>query len=229
MGEKTWFGTSSPVGDDNVYATPAATPPPALEEEEGPRTPPGALLPIDEPQLRISPKRKVENMDLDMDSGAELPALQKKARAASERSSVGEDEYQWDNIPPPRKTDQRLPGRFPWGNEVMVMGKPFSEFSSSENLSRGSHAERSGCATGSGDQSFGDTADEGTCAGEADSLYSAASDLTQVMTSASPSQSQPVMMGRGPNPVATLTPVTPILGPLHERTPPSPIVPAQEE
>ena len=58
-------------------------------------------------------------MDLDMDSGTELPAPPKKARAASECSDVGEDEYQWDNIPPPRSTDRRLSSRLPWGNEVM--------------------------------------------------------------------------------------------------------------
>ncbi len=154
FGGEDMIGTSSPVGDDNAYATPAATPPPAPEEEEGHQTPTGALSPIDEPQLRISPKRKVENMD--MDSSTELPTLQKKARASSGRGSAGEDEYQWDNIPPPRSTDQRLAGRFPWGNEVMAMGKPFFEFSSSENLSRGSRAERSGCTTGSGNQSLGD-------------------------------------------------------------------------
>ena len=118
-------GTSSPVGDGNVYATPAATPPPAPEGEDGPQTPTGTLSPANEPQLRVSPKRKVETMDLDMDSSVELPALQKKARTGSGRGSVGEDEYQWDNIPPPRSTDQRLGGRFPWGNEIMVMGKPF--------------------------------------------------------------------------------------------------------
>ncbi len=78
FGGEDMIGTSSPVGDDNVYATPAATPPPALEEEEGPRTPTGTLSPSAEPQLRISPKRKVENMDLDADSGTELPAVQKK-------------------------------------------------------------------------------------------------------------------------------------------------------
>ncbi len=111
---------------------------------------------------------------------------------------MGEDECQWDNIPPPRSTDRRLASRFAWGNEVMVRGKPFSEFNSSESLSRGSQAERFGCATGSRDQSLGDATGEGACAGETDSLYSAASDLTQVMTSASPSQSQKVMMGARP-------------------------------
>ncbi len=61
-------------------------------------------------------------MDLDMDSSVELPALQKKARAGSGRSSADEDDYQWDNIPPPRRTDRRLASRYPWGDEVMVMG-----------------------------------------------------------------------------------------------------------
>ncbi len=135
------IGTSSPAGDSNVHATPAATPPPAPEGEDGTQMPPGALFPLDDPQLRVSPKKKVETMDLDMDSSAELPDLQKKARADSGRSSAGDDDYQWDNIPPPRNTDQRLAGRSPWGNEILVMGKPFSEFSSSEDLSRGRHAE----------------------------------------------------------------------------------------
>ncbi len=84
FGGEDMVGTSSPVGDDNVYATPTATSPPALEGEDGSQTPPGTLSPFDEPQLRVSPKRKVENMDLDMDSSAELPALQKKGRAGSE-------------------------------------------------------------------------------------------------------------------------------------------------
>ncbi len=137
-------------------------------------------------------------MDLDMDASTELPAVQKKARAGSGCAGAGEDEYQWDDIPPPRETDQRLVGHFPWGNEVMVMGKPFSEFSAGEHLSRGSHTKGSGYAPGSGDQSVGDTANEGVCARETDSLYSAASDLTQVMTSASPTQSQPIMMGARP-------------------------------
>ncbi len=70
--------TSSPAGDDNVYATPAATPPPVQEGEEGSRTPTGALSSVDELQLRVSPKRKIGNMDLDMDSNTDLPALQKK-------------------------------------------------------------------------------------------------------------------------------------------------------
>ncbi len=191
-------GTSSPVGDSNVYAIPAATPPPAPEGEDGSRTPPGTLSPVDEPQLRVSPKRKVETMDLDMDSNVELPALQKKARAGSGRGSVGEDEYQWDNIAPPRSTDQRLAGRFRWGDEVMVMGKQLSEFSSSEDLSRGRHTERLDCTTGVGNQSLGGSTGGGACAGETESLYSATSDLTQVMTSASPSQSQPIMMGARP-------------------------------
>ncbi len=81
FGEGDMVDTFSPAGDDNAYATPATTPPPAPEGGDGSHTPPGTFSPIDEPQLRISPKRKVENMDLDMDSGTELPALQKKARA----------------------------------------------------------------------------------------------------------------------------------------------------
>ncbi len=151
FGGEEILGTSSPVGDDNVYATPAATPPPAQEGEEGPRTPTRTLSPVDKPQLRVSPKRKVENMDLDMDSGTDLPALQKKARAGSGCSDVGEDEYQWDKIPLLRSTDQRLAGRFPWGDEVMVMGKPFSKFSSSKGQSKGSPTEKSSCASGNGD------------------------------------------------------------------------------
>ncbi len=166
--------------------------------EESPRTPTRTLSPVDEPQLRVSPKRKVENMELDMDSGTDLPALQKKARAGSGRSDVDEDEYQWDNIPPPRSTDQRLAGRCPWGGEVTVMGKPSSESSSSGGRSKGSHAGRSSCANGSKDQPLEGATGEGACAGETDSLYSAASDLTQVMTSASPTQSQPIMIGARP-------------------------------
>ncbi len=94
FGGEDMVGTSSPVGDENVYATPAATPPSALEGADGPRAPTGTLSPVNEPQLRVSPKRKVENMDQDMDSSAELPAFQKKARAGSGRSSAGKDEYQ---------------------------------------------------------------------------------------------------------------------------------------
>ncbi len=77
FGGEDMVGTSSPMGDENVYATPAATPPPALEGEDGPRTPTGTLSPVDKPQLRVSPKRKVETMDMDMDSSGELPVLQK--------------------------------------------------------------------------------------------------------------------------------------------------------
>ncbi len=94
FGGEDMIGTSSPVGDDNVYETPATTPPPTPEEEEGPRTTTGTSSPIDEPQLRISPKRKVENMDLDMDSSTELPAVQKKACTGSGCASAGEDEHQ---------------------------------------------------------------------------------------------------------------------------------------
>ncbi len=75
------IGTSSPAEDGNVYTTPAATPPPAPEGEDGIQTPSGALSPVDDRQLRVSPKMKVETMELDMDSSAEMPALQKKARA----------------------------------------------------------------------------------------------------------------------------------------------------
>ncbi len=51
FGGEDMIGTSSPAGDDNVYVTPAATPPPALEGEEGSRTPTRTLSPVDEPQL----------------------------------------------------------------------------------------------------------------------------------------------------------------------------------
>ncbi len=139
-----------------------------------------------------------EEHGADMDSRTELPAVQKKACASSGCGSAEEDESQWDNTPPPRSTDRRLAGRFPWRNEVMVMGKPFSEFSSSENLSRGSRAERSSCAMGGWDQPLEDSTGGGACAGETDSLYSATSDLTQVMTPTSPCQPQPVMMGPRP-------------------------------
>ncbi len=191
------LGTSSPAGDDNVYATLAATPPPALEGEDGPRTPTGTLSPVDEPQLRVSPKRKVENMDLDMDSSTELPVSQ-SFHAGSGCSSADEDKYQWDNIPPPKDTDWRLASRFPWGNETMVLGKPFSEYSHSVGLSPGRRARESECAAAGGESFCGGSTGDRPCPGETDSLYSAASDLTQVITSASPSQSQPVMMGARP-------------------------------
>ena len=56
------IGTSSPA-EDNVYATPAATPPPVPEGEGGIQTSPGALSPVDDSHLRVSPKRKVETME----------------------------------------------------------------------------------------------------------------------------------------------------------------------
>ena len=93
FGREEIVGTSSPAGDDHVYATPAATPPPAQEEEDCSRTPTRALAPADELQLRVSPKRKIENMDLDVDSGTELPTFQKKARAGSGCGDVDEDEH----------------------------------------------------------------------------------------------------------------------------------------
>ncbi len=130
-------GTSSPVVDDNVYATPADTSTPAPEGEDSSQMPPGTLSPFNEPQLRVSPKRKVKNMDLDADSSAELPALQKKARAGSGRRSTSEEEYQWDDMPPPLDTDRRLAGRLPWGSAAMVMGRPFSENSHRVDLSPG--------------------------------------------------------------------------------------------
>ncbi len=52
FGGEDMVGTSSPVEDSNVYATPAATPPPAPEGEDGAQMPPGALSPIDDLQLR---------------------------------------------------------------------------------------------------------------------------------------------------------------------------------
>ncbi len=105
FGREEIVGTSSPAGDDDVYATPAATPPSAQEEEDCSRTPTRTLAPVDESQLRVSPKRKIESMDLDLDSGTDLPTLQKKARAGSGCSDVDEDEHRWDVIPPPRDMD----------------------------------------------------------------------------------------------------------------------------
>ncbi len=172
------IGTSSPAEDNNVYATPAATPPPAPEGEDGAQTPPGALSPVDDPQLQVSPKRQVETMELDMDSSAELPALQKKARADSGHSSAGEEDYQWDNIPQPRRAEDRTSSLFPLGNETMVLGKPFSEFSSSVGLSRGGRAEKADCVTIGEKPLSGDSTGGGACAGEEESLYTAASDLT---------------------------------------------------
>ena len=196
--EGDMVGTSSPVEDSNVFATPAATPPSVHEGEDGVCTPPGALSPIDDPQLRVSPKRKVENMELDVDSSAELPALEKKAWADPSQSSAEEEYYQWDVIPPPKGTDRRLASRFPWGNEAMVLGKPFSEYSHSVGLSPGRRAGESECAAVGGESFSGGLTGGGACAGETESLYSAASDLTQVMISASPSQPQLVMMGAKP-------------------------------
>ena len=198
FGGEDMIGTSSPVGDDNVYATPAATPPPALEGEESPRTPTRTLSPVDEPQRRISPKRKVENVDLDLDASAELPAGQKKARASSGCASAGEDEHEWDTICPPKDTDRRLASRYPWGNETLVMGKPFSEYSRSVGLFPGGRTSESECAAVGGESFSGGSTGDGVCPEETESLYSAASDLTQVMASASSSQSQPVMMGARP-------------------------------
>ncbi len=190
--------TFSPAREENVYETPTATPPPAPEGEEGSRTPTRTLSPVDEQQLRVSPKRKVENMDLEMDSGTDLPALQKKARAGSGHSDTEEDDYQWHEIPPPRFTDRRLAGRCSWGGEDMATGKPFSEVSSEGGQARGSPTERPSCAVSKEDLSLGGASGEGACAGEIDGLHSAGSGLTQVMTSASPSQSQPGMLGARP-------------------------------
>ena len=198
FGGEDMISTSSPAGDENVYETPAATPPPAPEGEEGSRTPTRTLSPVNGPQLRVSPKRKVENMDLDMDSGTDLPALQKKARAGSGCSDAEEDEYQWHEIPPPKFTDRRLAGSCPWGGEDMVTGKPFYEVSSDGGQSLGSPTEKSSYAISSGYPSWGGATGGGACAGETDSLHSAAYDLTQVMTSASLSRSQPVMLGARP-------------------------------
>ncbi len=198
FGGEEIIGTSSPAGDDNVYVTPAATPPPAQEGEAGSQTPTRTLSPVDEPQLRVSPKRKVENMDLDMDSGTDLPALQKKARAGSGCSDTEEDDYQWHEIPPPRFADRRLAGRCPWGGEDMLMEKPFSEVGSNESQSQGGLAESPNYAVSNEDPSLGGATGGGACTGETDSLHSAGSNLTQVMTSAGPSQSQPAMLGIRP-------------------------------
>ncbi len=48
-----------------------------------------------------------------MDLSAELPALQKKARADSGHSSADDEYYQWEAIPPPKDTDRCLASRFP--------------------------------------------------------------------------------------------------------------------
>ncbi len=135
--------TSSPARDDNVYVTPTATPPPVLEGEDGSRTPPGASFPPDEPQLRVSPKRKVENMDQGLDSSAELPMSQKKARAGSDCGSADEEEHQWDTIPPPQFSDRRLAGRLPWGGGVsMVLGGPLLENRRPRDPSPETHPQR---------------------------------------------------------------------------------------
>ena len=77
----------------------------------------------------------------------------------------------------------------------MITGKPLSEVSSNGGQSRGSPTERSSCAVSNEELSVESATGGGACAGETDSLHSAGSGLTQVMTSASRSQSQPGMLG----------------------------------
>ncbi len=108
------IATSTPPDDSNVYTTPSASPTPVPEGEEGNRTPPVTMSPPDDVQLRVSPKRKVEAMEMDIELGTELPALQKKARADSGNDSDG-DYYQWDNIPPPKRTKDCTGSLFPGG------------------------------------------------------------------------------------------------------------------
>ncbi len=194
------IATSTPPDDSKVYTctTPAASPAPMPEGEEGYRTPPATLSPPDDSQLRVSPKRKVETMEIDMDSEAELPAFQKKARTDSGNSSDRES-YRWDDIPPPRETDRRLASRFDRGDETLVLGKPLSNFSPGGDIPHESHAEKlddtptSGNllseegATGGGELSVGE-----------DSLHSATSGLTQATAWAGTNSSPPVMMGARP-------------------------------
>ncbi len=80
----------------------------------------------------------------------------------------------------------------------MVLGKPFSEYCRSVGLSPGRRKSESECAAVGGESFSGGSTGDGVCPEETESLHSAASDLTQVMTSASPSQSHPVMMGVRP-------------------------------
>ncbi len=108
------IATSTPPDDDNVFTTPAASPTHAPEGEDGSRTPPATLPPQGDAQLRVSPKRKVETMEVDMDSEAKLPAFQKKARADSGNDSGGEC-YQWDDIPHQNKQIDVSPVDFPGG------------------------------------------------------------------------------------------------------------------
>ncbi len=58
-------GASFPMEDNNVYATPVATPPPAPEGEDDAHTLPGALSPVDDPQLRVSPKNHGDRYGLE--------------------------------------------------------------------------------------------------------------------------------------------------------------------
>ncbi len=192
------IATSTPPDDSNVYKIPAASPTPVPEGKRGDRTPPVTLSPPDDSQLRVSPKRKVETMEIDMDSEAGLPTFQKKARANSGNYSDGEY-YQWDDIPPPKETDRRLASRFPWGNETLVLGKPLSDFGSGEDMPHESLAGKLDDTTTSGDLLSEDGAAGGGKhdAGE-DSLHSATSHLTQATARAGKDPSPPIMMGARP-------------------------------
>ncbi len=218
--------TSTSADNSNVYATPAASPTPMPEGEDGDRTPPITLFPPDDSQMRVSPKRKVETMEIDMDSGAELPALQKKARADSGNSSDGES-YQWDDIAPPRETDKRLASRFPWGNGPLVLGKPFSDFGPEGDISHRSRAEKLDDTTTSGDLLSEEGAAGGgeRSAGE-DSLHSATSGLTQATGWAGTNPSLPVMMAARPkgSSYSVDSRHSDFESPLREK-PPSPTVP----
>ncbi len=80
----------------------------------------------------------------------------------------------------------------------MVLGRPFSENSHRVDLSPGGQASESEWAAAGGESFPGGSTGDGACPEETESLYSATSDLTQVMTSTTPSQPQPVMMGARP-------------------------------
>ncbi len=143
------IATSTPLDNSNVYMTPADSPTPVPEGEESNRTPPVSLSPPDDVQLIVTPKRKVETMEMDMGSGTELPALQKKARANSGNDSDG-DFYQWDDIPSPKRTEDRTGSLFPWGNETLVLSKPLSDFGPGGDVPCGSRAGKLDDTTTSG-------------------------------------------------------------------------------
>ncbi len=228
------IATSTPPDDNNVYATPAASPNPVPGGEEGSRLfachnvpPPSVTMSLpDDVQMRVSPKRKVETMEMDIESGTELPALQKKARADSGNDSEGDYYlyyYQWDNIPPPKRTEDRTGSLFPWGNETLVLGRPLSDFGSGGDVPREDCAEKLEDTTTSGDL----LSEEGTTGGGErskgeDSLHSTTSGLTQATAQPGASPSPPAMLEPDlKDPAVRWIHVALTSSPLHARKPQS--------